>query len=83
MIFDSHTHVDVVEKWGWVDPPEAIIELMDEADVQKAVVMTYRDSVKPDDPATLYIKDALEKYPDRLTGYISRQPQLAAGDRCF
>ena len=30
--------------------------LMDEAGVDQAVVMTYRDAVGPDDPATLYLR---------------------------
>ena len=83
MIFDSHTHVDVVEKWGWIDPPEAIIELMDEAQVEKAVVMTYRDSVKPDDPATLFVKEAVEKYPDRLVAYIRGNPNSPQAIEAF
>lgn len=74
MIIDSHTHVDLVEAWGWMDPPEAILEVMDEAGVDKAVVMTYRDAVSPDDPATLYIRDSVEKYPDRLIGYVRINP---------
>ena len=28
MIIDSHTHVDLVEAWGWMDPPETILDLM-------------------------------------------------------
>jgi hypothetical protein len=74
MIIDSHTHVDEVESWGWMDPPELILSLMDEAGIDQAVIMTYRDAVSPDDPATLYIRDAVDRYPDRLIGYIRINP---------
>ncbi len=49
-IIDSHTHVDEYEAFGWYDPPEAMIELLDEAGIEKAVVMTYADApvLKPD-----------------------------------
>jgi hypothetical protein len=29
-IIDSHTHVDEYEPFGWFDPPEALVELLDE-----------------------------------------------------
>lgn len=74
MIIDSHTHVDLVEAWGWMDPPEAILDLMDEANVDRAIIMTYRDATGPDDPSTEYIRKAVEKYPDRLTGYVRINP---------
>jgi predicted TIM-barrel fold metal-dependent hydrolase len=74
MIIDSHTHVDLVESWGWMDPPEAILALMDEANVDRAIIMTYRDAAGPDDPSTEYIKKAVEKYPDRLIGYVRINP---------
>ena len=36
--------------------------------------MTYRDATGPDDPATLYIHDAVRRYPDRLIGYVRINP---------
>jgi len=74
VIIDSHTHVDLVEAWGWMDPPDLMLELMDESGVDQAVVMTYRDAVVPDDPATEYIRSAVEKYPQRLIGYVRINP---------
>jgi uncharacterized protein len=73
-IIDSHTHVDEFEAFGWFDPPEAIVELMDEAGIEKAVVMTYADApvLKPD--ALRYIRDACDKYPDRLIPYARINP---------
>jgi predicted TIM-barrel fold metal-dependent hydrolase len=73
-VIDSHTHVDEFEAFGWFDPPEAIIELIDEAGIEKAIVMTYADApvLKPD--ALQYIHDACEKYPDRLIPYARINP---------
>jgi len=71
MIIDSHTHVD---KFGWYDPPETIIRLMDEAGIDKSVIMTYGDA--PDVEGSLeYTAEAVEKYPDRLIGYARMNPR--------
>jgi len=70
MIIDSHTHVDEVEAWGWFDPPETLLPLLDQARIQKAIIMSYRDAATPEDPAVQFVKDAVEKYPERLIGYI-------------
>jgi len=71
MIIDSHTHVDRV---GWYDPPETIIRLMDEAGIDKSIIMTYRDA--PDSEGALeYIAEAVQKYPDRLIGYARINPR--------
>jgi predicted TIM-barrel fold metal-dependent hydrolase len=87
MIIDSHTHVDEVEAWGWIDPPEVLLPLLDEAGIDKAVIMTYRDATGPDDPATAYILEAIGRYPDRLIGYVRLNAEvpaaLAALDRAL
>lgn len=71
MIIDSHTHVD---RFGWYDPPETIIRLMDEARVGKSVIMTYVDA--PDVKGSLeYIAEAVQKYPNRLIGYARMNPR--------
>jgi len=77
-IIDSHTHVD--EVGAWRDPPEAILRLMDEAGIERAVIMTYRDapaaSSRSESLAPLeYIREALERYPDRLIGYARINPR--------
>jgi len=73
-IIDSHTHVDEYEAFGWFDPPEALVGLLDEAGIDKAVVMTYADApvLKPD--AVRYIHDACKKYPERLIPYARINP---------
>lgn len=73
MIIDSHTHVD--EAGNWIDPPETILRLMDEAGIERAVIMTYRDAPQPAgaDPLA-YIAAACERYP-RLIGYARMSPR--------
>ena len=71
MIIDSHTHVD---KFGWKDPPETIIRLMNEAGIDKSIIMTYGDA--PDVDGSLeYISESVQKYPDRLIGYARMNPR--------
>jgi len=70
VIIDSHAHIDEVRAWGWMDPPEVLLPLLDDAGVDKAVVMTYRDAAGPQDPAIAYLLDAVMRYPDRLIGYV-------------
>lgn len=77
MIIDSHTHVDEVEAWGWMDPPEVLLPLLDEAGIDRAIAMTYRDAAGPDDPAIDYLLNAIARYPERLIGYVRVNPQVA------
>jgi predicted TIM-barrel fold metal-dependent hydrolase len=74
VIIDSHTHVDEVPALGWIDPPEALLRLMDEAGIAKSVIMTYTDlpGVNPD--ALEYIAGVVAGYPDRLIGYARLNP---------
>lgn len=77
MIIDSHTHVD---QYGWYDPPETIIQLMDEALIDQSIIMTYGDA--PDREGLLeYIAEAVQKYPDRLIGYARMNPNK--GDKAL
>lgn len=75
-IIDSHTHVDEFEAFGWFDPPEKIINLLDQAGIQKAVIMTYCDTPVLKEDGLAYIAQAVKKYPDRLIGYARLHPQL-------
>lgn len=71
-IIDSHTHIDKV---GWFDPPETIIQLLDEARIERAIVMTYADVPGHRHPEALeYIAEACAQYPDRLIGYARMNP---------
>lgn len=73
-IIDAHTHVD--DAGLWVDPPEAILERMDEAGIDKAIIMTYRNAPMPDaaDPLD-YIADVARRHP-RLIGFARMNPRF-------
>ncbi len=51
-----------------------MIELMDEAGIAKAIVMTYADAPAMGPGAIHYIAEAVKKYPDRLIGYARINP---------
>jgi hypothetical protein len=72
MIIDSHTHADETPGLGWIDPPEAMLRLMDEAGIDRAVIMTYVDA--RDEGPLRYIHDAVLRHPDRLLGYARLDP---------
>jgi uncharacterized protein len=74
MIIDAHTHIDNATAWGWIDPPEVLLPLLDEAGIDRAVVMTYRDAQSPDDLAITYVREALARYPQRLIGFVRINP---------
>lgn len=74
-IIDAHTHVDEVGTWQ--DPPEVIVRLMDEAAIERAVIMTYRDapSMAGDTGPLEYTRRAVESFPDRLIGFARLNPR--------
>jgi predicted TIM-barrel fold metal-dependent hydrolase len=74
VIFDSHTHVDEVPALGWIDPPETLLPLMDEAGIAKAVIMTYTDLPGANPDALEYIAGVVARYPDRFVGYARLNP---------
>lgn len=76
MIIDSHTHVDESPILGWSDPPEVIVGLLDEANISRAVIMTYRDDPGPEEGVLEYVAKAVQKYPDRLIAYARMNPRF-------
>jgi predicted TIM-barrel fold metal-dependent hydrolase len=76
MIIDSHTHVDESPVLGWSDPPEVIVRLLDEAQISRAVIMTYRDAPGPEERVLEYVAKAVQKYPDRLIAYARMNPRF-------
>jgi predicted TIM-barrel fold metal-dependent hydrolase len=69
MIIDSHTHVQRVSGF-WDSPPERIISLMDEAGIDKAIIMPYSDEQE----LVEYMRDCVLQYPDRLIAYARLNP---------
>jgi uncharacterized protein len=74
MKIDFHTHVDEAEEFGWIDPPEKLIPLLDQAGIDKAVIMTYVDLPGANPQALEYIAGAVERYPSRLIGFVRLNP---------
>jgi predicted TIM-barrel fold metal-dependent hydrolase len=81
LIIDSHVHVDEVSALGWIDPPETMIRLMNEAGIEKAAIMTYTDAPAHNEQAIEYIANAVASYPDRFIGYARVHPWY--GDRAI
>lgn len=74
MIIDSHVHVDEVEPLGWFDPPDAVLQVLDEAGVDQAAIITYTDAPAFNADAIEYIASAVRRYPDRFVGYARVHP---------
>ena len=73
-VFDAHTHVDDSPLLGWVDPPEKLINLMDEAGISKAIVMTYSDAPAVDDRALEKLAQAIAPFGERLYPFARIHP---------
>lgn len=73
MIIDFHTHVDEAVAFGWIDPPEKLVPLLDEAGIDQAVCMTYVDLGADMQPLE-YLADAISRFPDRLIGFLRVNP---------
>jgi predicted TIM-barrel fold metal-dependent hydrolase len=74
MIIDFHTHVDHAEAYGWFDPPEKLVPLLDVAGIDRAAIMTYVDLPGGNPQAIELIADAVARYPDRLIGFVRLDP---------
>jgi predicted TIM-barrel fold metal-dependent hydrolase len=74
MIVDFHTHVDEAPAFGWVDPPEKIVGLLDEAGIDRAVIMTYTDLPGANPDALDYIVASAASYPERLIPFVRLNP---------
>lgn len=78
MIVDFHTHVDEAEAFGWIDPPEKIVGLLDEAGIDRAVIMTYTDLPGSNPNALDYIVESAGTSPDRLIPFVRLNPNYPA-----
>ena len=76
MIVDAHAHIEGLPGCEWLDPPELMVRLMDEAGVSRAIVMTYVDApgdFGDYDPIS-YVAEAMKQFPDRLLGFARLDP---------
>lgn len=76
MIIDAHTHIEGLPGCSWLDPPEMIIRLLDEAGIDQAAVMTYVDAplAHPTYDPLEYVRQAIVAWPDRLIGFARIDP---------
>ena len=83
MIIDFHTHIDEAPAFGWIDPPEKIVALLDEAGIDLAVAMTYTDLPGLNPDALDYILAAVGRFPDRLVAFVRLNPNYRAEAAAF
>ncbi|MDQ7821709.1 MAG: amidohydrolase family protein [Candidatus Eremiobacteraeota bacterium] len=69
MIIDAHTHVHRVPGSFWDSPPERLLALMEEAGVEKSVIMSYGGA--PAEVSIDYIDECVRKYPGKFIGYAN------------
>ena len=74
MIVDFHTHVDEAKLYGWIDPPEKLVPLLDEAGIAKAVCMTYVDYPGSNPDAVEYLAGAVDQFRERMIGFVRLIP---------
>jgi uncharacterized protein len=74
VIVDFHTHIDEAEAFGWIDPPEKLIPLLDAAGIDTAVAMTYVDVPGINPEAVEYLAGAVGRFPKRLVAFVRLNP---------
>ncbi|HEX2072161.1 MAG TPA: amidohydrolase family protein [Geodermatophilus sp.] len=78
MIIDFHTHVDEAPAFGWIDPPDKVVALLDAAGIDTAVIMTYTDLPGLNPEALEYIVAAAGRFPGRLIPFVRLDPNYTA-----
>ncbi len=77
MIVDAHLHVDDVPALGWKMEAALCIDRMDEAGIDKGIIMTIVDAPAVNPDAIGLIADACAEYPDRLWAFARVHPWYA------
>jgi predicted TIM-barrel fold metal-dependent hydrolase len=73
MIIDMHGHADEFNTFGWFDPPERAVNLMDRAGIDVTCITTYGEA--PGYAAALdHLLEYTARFPDRLLGFIRINP---------
>jgi hypothetical protein len=78
MVIDAHMHIDNVPALGWRLDVDLCIERMDEAGIQRAVVMTITDAPEVNPDAVQMLAGACARYADRLVGFVRIHPWYGA-----
>lgn len=74
MILDAHMHVDDIPALGWRMEASLCVERMDEAGIDRGVVMTIVDAPEVNPRAIELVAEACAAYPDRLWAYARIHP---------
>ena len=74
MIIDMHMHIEDAEALGWKMSAADCVRAMDEAGVDKAVVMTLTDLPGLNPRGLELIAEACQGHPDRLFGFVRLNP---------
>lgn len=88
MIVDAHLHIDDVPALGWKLGAEECVRRMDEAGIDRGIVMTIVDAPAVNPRALQLIAEAFAAYPDRLDAFARIHPwygreSLALLERAF
>lgn len=79
MIVDPHLHVDDIPALGWELDVSECIARMDEAGIERGVIMTIVDAPEVNPQALELIAEACARYPGRLDAFARIHPWY--GDR--
>ena len=74
MIVDLHMHVDHIPALGWKMEADLAVRRMDEAGIDRAVIMTIVDVPEVNPDALQLVKDACDDFPDRLWAFARVHP---------
>jgi predicted TIM-barrel fold metal-dependent hydrolase len=74
VIIDAHLHVDDIPALGWQLDASECIRRMDEAGIERGVVMTIVDAPEVNPDALDLIADACARYPGRLDAFARIHP---------
>jgi len=74
MIVDAHLHVDEIPALGWNLDASECIRRMDEAGIERGVVMTIVDAPEVNPDALDLIAEACARYPGRLDAFARIHP---------
>ena len=69
MIIDAHLHVDDIPALGWKLAAADCVRRLDEAGIERGVVMTIVDAPEVNPEALELIADACAAFPDRLEAF--------------
>ena len=74
MIVDAHLHVDAIPALGWNLEAAECVRRLDEAGIDRGVVMTIVDAPEVNPDAIELIADACRAYPGRLDAFARIHP---------